>query len=126
MAVRVLPRSPARPADHATSLPALVLAVALVPAALDLLQLVQPGLGPYLALPEAVACGAATAVLLLMWLRFPRTSWLAAASLAAAASLVLRLLGGDAAPLFSLLAIVAVGLGGGFATPEASPVSASR
>ena len=124
MAVRVLPRSPARPADHAASLPALVLAVALVPAALDLLKLVQPGLVPYLAVPEVVACGAAAALLLLTWLRFPRTSWLAAASLAAAASLVLRLLGADVAPLLSLLAIVAVGLGGGFATPEAAPAHA--
>ena len=93
----------------------------MLPAVLDLLKLVQPGLGPYLVLPGAVACAAATALLLLMWLRFPRTSWLAAASVAAGASLVLRLLGADQGPLLSLLAIVAVGLGGGFANPEATP-----
>jgi hypothetical protein len=124
MAVRVLPHSPARPADQAAHVPALVLAAALVPAALDLLKLVQPGLGPYLGLPGVVACGAACLLLVLMWLRFPRASWLAAASLAVAASLVLRVLGADVAPLLSLLSIVALGLGGGFANPEASPAGA--
>src|ERR1051326_7376223 len=56
MAVRVLPHSPARPADQAAHVPALVLAASLVPAALDLLNLVQPGLGPYLGLAGVVAC----------------------------------------------------------------------
>jgi hypothetical protein len=116
MAVRVLPHSPARPADQATSLPGLVLAVALVPSALDLLKLVQPGLGPWLAAPIIVASGAAAIVLLMMWLRFPRTNWLAAAGLAAAAGFALRLIGADVAALLSLLSIVAIGLGGGFAS----------
>jgi hypothetical protein len=121
MAVRVLPRPSARPADQATSLPGLVLAVVLLPSALDLLKIVQPGLGPWLASPILVASGAAGIVLLMMWLRFPRTSWLAAASLAAAAGFALRLIGADIAPLLSLLAIVAIGLGGGFASPEVTP-----
>src|SRR6516162_9512191 len=121
MAVRVLPRSPARPADHASSLPGLVLAVALVPSALDLLKLVQPGLGPWLASPIIVASGAAAIVLLMMWLRFPRTNWLAAACFAAAAGFALRLIGADIAPLLSLLSIIAIGLGGGFASSEVTP-----
>src|SRR5215470_10644032 len=124
MAVRVLPHTPARHADHAATLPAVVLALALVPAALDLLRLVQPGLGPYLALPLVAASGVASAVLLLAWLRFPRTSWLAAAAFAACASLALRLMGADVAPLLSLLGIVAVGVGGGFARAEVSPAAA--
>jgi hypothetical protein len=41
---------------------------------------------------------------------------LAAASLAAIAALAARILGADFAPLLSLLAVVALGLGGGFAT----------
>ena len=118
MAVRVLPRASARPTDHPTSLPGLVLAVALVPSALDLLKLVQPGLGPWLAAPIIVASGAAMIVLLMMWLRFPRTNWLAAACFAAAAAFALRLIGADVAALLSLLSIVAIGLGGGFASSE--------
>jgi hypothetical protein len=121
MAVRVLQHAPARHASQATSLPVVVLALALVPAALDLLKLVQPALGPYLALPDVVAGGVAASVLLLMWLRFPRTNWLAAAGVAAVASVALRLSGADVAPLLSLLAIVAVGVGGGYADPEVSP-----
>jgi hypothetical protein len=118
MAVRVLPHSPARHADQATGLPSIVLALALVPAALDLLKLVQPGLSQFLAMPDVAACGVATAVLLLAWLRFPRTPWLAAAAFAACTGTVLRLLGADLAPLVSLLSVVALGLGGGFETPE--------
>jgi hypothetical protein len=56
-----------------------------------------------------------------MWLRFPRTNWLAAAFLAALAGFALRLAGADVAPLLSLLSIVAVGLGGGFASSEVIP-----
>ena len=122
MAARVLPRSSARSADRATSLPGLVLAAALVPSAIDLLKLVQPGLGPWLASPLLVASGAAAIVLLMMWLRFPRSNWLAAAGLAAAAGFALRVIGADMAPLLSLLLIVAIGLGGGFASSEVSSV----
>jgi hypothetical protein len=60
-------------------------------------------------------------VLLLMWLRFPRTNWLAAAGIAATAGFALRLVGADVAPLLSLLSIVAIGLGGGFASAEVTP-----
>jgi hypothetical protein len=124
MAVRVLPHSPARHADLAGGLPPVVLALALVPAALDLLTLVQPGLSRFLAMPDVVSCGVATAVLLLAWLRFPRTPWLAAAAFAACTATLLRLLGADLAPFVSLLSVVALGLGGGFETPEVSPASA--
>jgi hypothetical protein len=124
MAVRALPHTPAQHAAQATSLPVFVLALALVPAALDLLKLVQPALGSYLAVPDLIAGGAAASVLLLMWLRFPRTNWLAAASIAALAGLALRLSGAEVAPLLSLLAIVAVGVGGGYANPEVSSASA--
>lgn len=101
-------------------MPWLVLVVALAPSLLDLLRLVQPGLTPYLATPDGLASGAATAVLLLMWLRFPRTAWLLAATIAAAIGLALRVIGTDVAPLLSLLAIVAIGVGGGFANPKIS------
>ena len=124
MAVRVLPLAPTRPADQAATLPWVVLVVALAPSLLDLLRLVQPGLTPFLAIPDAFACGGAAAVLLLMWLRFPRTAWLLAATVVAAIGLALRLIGADVAPLLSLLAIVAVGVGGGFANPEVNPATA--
>src|SRR5439155_45102 len=57
------------------------------------------------------------------WARYPRTSWLAAACLAAVASLGMRAVGADVAPLLSLLAVVALGIGGAFASPvlEAEP-----
>jgi hypothetical protein len=124
MAVHVLPLARTRPANHPATLPWVVLVLALAPSLLDLLRLVQPGLTPFLATPDALACGAATAVLLLMWLRFPRTAWLLAATLAAAVGLALRLTGADVAPLLSLLAIVALGVGGGFANPEVRSASA--
>ncbi len=124
MAVHVLAHSGSRAAPHAGALPAAVLALALVPAALDLLKLVQPGLSPELSLPAVLASGAAGAVLVLMWLRFPRTAWLAAATFAACASLALRLVGADVAPALSLLSIVAMGIGGGFLTTERSPLEA--
>ena len=96
-----------------------VLAVPLVAPALDLLGMVQPGLS--LATAGAVASGLASAVLLLSWVRFPRTSWLAAASLAALASFALRLAGADVATVLSLLAVVALGIGGAFAPPVDAP-----
>ena|SRR5579864_136187 len=118
MAVRVLPLAPARPVDGAAALPSLVLVIALAPSALDLLKLVQPSLRPNLATLDAIMCGAAAAVLLVMWLRVPRTGWLFAATIAATAGLALRVTGADVAPLLSLLAIVAIGVGGGFASQE--------
>ena len=95
------------------TIPALVLALSLVAPAFDLLRMVQPSLP--LASVAVIASGAASAALLVMWLRFPRTSWLAAASLAAVASLAMRLVGADVAELLSLLAVVALGIGGAFA-----------
>lgn len=124
MAVHVLAHSSSRAASRAALLPGPVLVLALVPAALDLLRLVQPGLTPWLSLPAAVASGVAAAVLVVMWLRFPRAAWLAAAAFAACASLALRLMGAEVAPALSLLSIFAVGIGGGFVTTELSPVDA--
>lgn len=120
MAVRALPHIHARTADRAASLPPVVLAVALAPPALDLFGRVQPGLLGALELPMLVAAGLATLLLLLTWLRFPRTSWLAAATFAACAAFALRLAGADVASGLSLLAIVALGVGGGFGSAEVS------
>jgi hypothetical protein len=64
-----------------------------------------------------LATGLASAVLVASWARYPRTSWLAAASLAAIASTGMRAIGLDEAPLLSLLALVALGIGGAFASP---------
>src|SRR5450432_1182315 len=102
MAVSALPRSRARAPLDAATLPPAVLALTLLPPALDLLALVQPGvLAPNIGLPAA---GVAAAALLGIWARYPRTSWLAAASLAGIASLALRFVGADVAPVLSLLA----------------------
>jgi hypothetical protein len=124
MAVRVLPRSPARSDDQVGALPALVLGLALLPGALDLLRVVQPALDQVLAAPVVVACGVTAVVLLLTWLRFPRTSWLVAASCAALASLALRLAGLEVAPVLSLLSVLALGVGGAFASGDANPSGA--
>jgi hypothetical protein len=69
-----------------------------------------------LATPALVAALAAGVVLVVTWARYPRTSWLAAASLAALASVALRLAGAEVAPALSLAAVVALGLGGAFAS----------
>ena len=117
MAVSVLPRSrPGVPHQVATLTPgALVLTV--VAPAVDVLARVQPAaLWPMLAI---VGCSGAAAALLMAWVRFPRTGWLFAACLASLASLALRLAGADVAPLLSLLALVALGLGGAFAPKDA-------
>jgi hypothetical protein len=114
MAVRALPRTRARaPLKAATVQPA-VLLLALIAPALDLLAVVQPGT----AAPNAglVAAGLASAALVFTWGRFWRTSWLAAASLAAVASLALRFAGVDVAPAFSLLVVLALGVGGAYAS----------
>jgi hypothetical protein len=95
-----------------------VLALALVPAALDLLKIVQPALVQALTDPTAVASGVAAGVLLVMWLRFPRTAWLAAAGFAALASLALRLVDTDLAPALCLLSILALGVGGAFRSDQ--------
>ena len=125
MAVHVLAHAPLRAASRVVSLPPAVLALALVPAALDLLKLVQPALAGALMLPAGLASAAAAATLLVMWTRFPRAAWLAGASFAACASLAMRLLGADVAPALSLLSIMALGVGGAFATTaELSPVDA--
>jgi hypothetical protein len=63
-----------------------------------------------------LAASLAAAVLLVVWAHFPRTSWLAAASLAAVAGVALRIVGADVAPGLSLLAVVALGIGGAFAS----------
>ena len=124
MAVRALAHIPARATDQPVTLPAVVLAVTLVPSALDLLGRVQPGLIAMLDLPMLLAAGVATGLLLLMWLRFPRTNWLAAGTFAMCAAFALRLVDAEVAPLLSLLAIVALGVGGGFSSAEVSPVNA--
>jgi predicted membrane-bound mannosyltransferase len=114
VAVSALPRSRARAPIQSATVPAAVLGMTLVVPALDLLALVQPGMR--MPLVGALATTIACAALLVTWARFPRTSWLAAASLAAIAALAARVLGAEVAPLLSLLAVVALGLGGGFAT----------
>jgi hypothetical protein len=116
MAVTALPRTHARAPLRAATLPPGVLVLTLIAPALDLLAIVQPGvLVPGFGI---VATGFAAAALALTWARYPRTSWLAAASLAGCAGLALRLVGADVAPVLSLLAIVALGIGGAFASPS--------
>lgn len=115
MAVSALPRARIASPEKAASLSWAALLLALIAPTLDLLLRVQPA---DLLSPLALgACAGAGAVLLLVWLRHPRTSWLAAASLACFASAALRLAGADVAPALSLLAVVALGLGGAFASP---------
>jgi len=94
-----------------------VLVLTLVPPALDLLRSVEPSV----VLPTVglFAASVAAAVLLVAWAHFPRTSWLAAASMAAIASLALRFVGADVAPGLSLLAVIALGIGGAFASAVA-------
>jgi hypothetical protein len=114
MAVTALPRTSAHAPLEAATLQPAVLVLTLIAPALDLLAMVQPGIAvPMLGL---VGAGLASAALLLAWTRYPRTSWLAAASLAGLASLALRFMGADVAPALSLLAVIALGLGGAFAS----------
>jgi len=115
MAVTALPR-PRTPARLVATepLPAAVLVPPLLAPALDLLGTVQPSVAaPGL---DVLAAGLGALVLLAAWLRYPRTGWLGAAALAAVTGAALRLLGADVAPLLSLLAVVALGVGGAFAT----------
>jgi hypothetical protein len=118
MAVRALTQPLAHAPLEAASVPPAALALTLAAPALDLFFTVQPF--PGLAFATSVTSAAATAALLVIWLRFPRASWLFAASLAAIASLVMRLIGADVAPVLSLLTVVALGVGGAFASTELS------
>jgi hypothetical protein len=116
MAVSALPRTQTHAPLAATSLSPVVLALTLIAPALDLLAIVQP----VAAVPSfgLLATGLASLVLIVSWARFPRTSGLAAASLAAIASLGMRAIGADVAPVLSLLAVVGLGMGGAFASPN--------
>jgi hypothetical protein len=115
MAVSALSSARARAHLVAPSLPPVVLVLTLVAPALDLLAIVQPAASmPTLTL---AASALASSTLIVMWARYPGTSWIAAAWLACVASLVMRIVGDDVAPLLSLLAVVALGIGGAFATP---------
>ena len=111
----LLPRTRARRASAAAiTLPPLVLVVALVPPALDLLGNVHSAISVDTA--AMISAGFAALALAVAWARYPRTSWLAAAVLAAAASLATRVMGAEVAPALSLMAVLAVGTGGGFAS----------
>jgi hypothetical protein len=115
MAVSALSGVRARTPLVATSLSPVVLVLVLIAPALDLLAIVQPAASvPTLGM---LTSALASITLVVTWARYPRTSWLAAAGLAAIASLVLRLVGADVAPLLSLLAVMALGIGGAFASP---------
>jgi hypothetical protein len=117
MAVHVLPHASARPVDRAAVVPPFALAVAVLPAVLDLLRVVQPGLNTVLAVPSDGATAMAAAILLLLWVRVPKTAWLLAAGFAAVAGTAMRVAGADVAPVLTLLSIVALGLGGAFVAP---------
>jgi len=114
MAVSALPRARTRARPSPATIAPGVLALTLIAPALDLLHMIQPGLA--LASAAVVASGLAGTFLVFAWVRFPRASWLAAASLAGLAGFALRVVGADVAPALSLLAIVALGIGGSFAT----------
>ncbi len=115
MAVTSLPQARARRTELvASTLPPLALLLAVLPLAFDLFGGVHAALS--LGALALVASVAAVIALGVMWLRHPRTSWLAAAVLAALASVALRLAGADVAPALSLLAVLSVGVGGAFAS----------
>jgi len=114
MAVTSLSHSRSQAHWVASSLPAGVLLLVLVAPALDLLAHVALASMLPVGLATAAA-GLGTLVLALSWLRYPRTTWLLAAVLASAAGVALRLAHIEAAPYLSLLAILALGVGGAFA-----------
>jgi len=118
MAVRVISRPRVHAPIQHVGVPKAVLGLALVAPALDLLLVVQPS--PEITVAALVASTLGGAALLVAWLRFPRTSWLFAAVLAAVASLSMRLVGADVAPFLGLLSIVALGVGGAFAARDLS------
>jgi hypothetical protein len=113
MAVTVLRRTRARSLGAAASVPTGMLLLTLLAPLADLLRIVQP---PLVSSSVQLACAAVASVaLLLAWIRFPRTSWLIAAWLAALASVALRVVGNEVAPFLSLLVVLALGVGGAFA-----------
>ena len=116
MAVRTLTRPRAHAIQGRASVPPVALAIILVAPAIDLFAMLQPS--PLLTIAGLLAASAATLTLVLMWVRFPRTSWLFAAALAALASLAMRLVGADIASALSLLTIVALGVGGAFTSSD--------
>ena len=114
MAVTALPRPRTTAASATPTVPTAVLVLALITPALDLLRMAQP----MTAMPQIslLAAGVAGLVLLGVWARVPRASWLAAAAVSACAGAALRLVGADIAPALSLLTVVALGTGGAFAS----------
>jgi hypothetical protein len=129
MAVKALPHVSVQSPPRAVSLGPAILALTLIAPTLDFLVRVLPSL-PFAPDAALITTGAASILLLVTWVRSPRASWLAAAGLAACASFGLRVAHADAAPALALLAVIALGLGGAFASPEtvgdsdAAPVSA--
>jgi hypothetical protein len=118
MAVRVIARSRDRAPLQVATMPVLVLGLSLVAPAIDLLSTIQADLPLHeIGLVASAVGGAAS---LVMWVRFPRTGWLFAACLAAVASLAMRAFGAEIAPMLSLLAVLALGIGGGFSSVEVS------
>jgi hypothetical protein len=124
MAVSAVPRSRARAPLEVGTLPPPILMLTLVAPVLDLLGFVQPG--ALFARVGLLAASVAAAALLVVWAYYPRTSWLAAATLAAVASVALRFAGAEVAPALSLLAVVALGLGGAFAVAAPEPEAPLR
>jgi hypothetical protein len=123
MAVRALSRSQVRSPAGVADVPASALALTLVTPAADLFGMLQPA--SMLGAVGLVATAAAAIVLLLLWVRAPRTAWLLAATLASGASLLMRLMGVEVAPALSLLAVVALGVGGAFGSPALSAAEAA-
>lgn len=115
MAVSALPRTRARAHLAPAQLSPGVLILSLTAPALDLFSMVSSATIP--SIVAVLATSAAAAALLMVWFRYPRTSWLAAAALGACASLALRLIGADGAAWMSMLTVTALGFGGAFATP---------
>lgn len=112
--VHVPQRQPSTSGSY-RSAPLWVLSIALLTSALDLLAVLQRY--PLLSTLAFATCAVAGMALALCWLRQPRAAWLAAAFLAFAASMVLRVGGNAEAPALAILGIVALGAGGGFGVP---------
>jgi hypothetical protein len=118
MAVKALPHTLVELSQVGSLGPAVLLLILVAPA-LDLLASALPTV-PFAAEATLVTTGAASIILLLTWIRAPRATWIAAAGLASLASLGLRLGQANGAPALALLAILALGLGGAFATSDAT------
>ena len=116
MAVTAVPRALSG-SRSVGAVPAAILLASLAAPALDLFGLVQS----QAALPalSLACCGVAGLLLLGVWARQPREAWLAAAALAMLASAALRLgpAAAPQAPVLSLLGVLALGVGGAFASP---------